>query len=95
MTLLPPPSSISKIWQNKKYINNPLTILLLLLQAIDMGDSMFVHAFGAYFGLAAAFVLYRSDVSTEKEGSSYNSDLFAMIGKDVQTINLIKEAHKE
>ncbi|XP_047487124.1 ammonium transporter Rh type B-like [Penaeus chinensis] len=50
------------------------------LGAIDMGDSMFVHAFGAYFGLAVSFVLYREDHSTEKEGSSYRSDLFAMIG---------------
>nr|AAK50057.2 Rh-like protein [Carcinus maenas] len=48
--------------------------------AIDMGDSMFVHAFGAYFGLAASLMIYRRDASTEKEGSSYQSDLFAMIG---------------
>ncbi|MCL4128988.1 UNVERIFIED_CONTAM: hypothetical protein GTU68_015455 [Idotea baltica] len=48
--------------------------------AIDMGDSMFVHAFGAYFGLGVSFMLQRRDVSTPKEGSSYRSDLFAMIG---------------
>ncbi|KAK3851469.1 hypothetical protein Pcinc_041890 [Petrolisthes cinctipes] len=48
--------------------------------AIDMGDSMFVHAFGAYYGLAASLVLYRHDASTHKEGSSYTSDLFAMVG---------------
>ncbi|XP_063869469.1 ammonium transporter Rh type B-like [Scylla paramamosain] len=48
--------------------------------AIDMGDSMFVHVFGAYFGLAASLMLYRRDVSTEKEGSSYQSDMYAMIG---------------
>ena len=52
-----------------------------LLQAIDMGDSMFVHAFGAYFGLAVSLMLHRRDASTEKEGSSYQSDLFAMIGE--------------
>lgn len=50
------------------------------LGAIDMGDSMFVHAFGAYFGLAVSLVLYREDHSTEKEGSSKGSDMFAMIG---------------
>ncbi|KAK7071730.1 hypothetical protein SK128_020423 [Halocaridina rubra] len=51
------------------------------LGAIDMGDSMFVHAFGAYFGLAVSFMLYREDASeSEKEGSSYHSDIFAMIG---------------
>ncbi|KAK4300274.1 hypothetical protein Pmani_027518 [Petrolisthes manimaculis] len=48
--------------------------------AIDMGDSMFVHAFGAYYGLAASLMLYRQDASTPKEGSSYTSDLFAMLG---------------
>ncbi|XP_042218654.1 ammonium transporter Rh type A-like isoform X2 [Homarus americanus] len=50
------------------------------LGAIDMGDSMFVHTFGAYFGLALSLLLYRRDASTEKEGSSYQSDIFAMIG---------------
>lgn len=42
---------------------------------------MFVHAFGAYFGLAASLILYRPDASTEKEGSSYQSDMFSMIGE--------------
>lgn len=48
--------------------------------AVDMGDSMFVHAFGAYFGLAVSLVLAREVPSTEKEGSSKTSDTFAMIG---------------
>uniref|UniRef100_A0A2P2I2S7 Rh-like protein n=2 Tax=Hirondellea gigas TaxID=1518452 RepID=A0A2P2I2S7_9CRUS len=50
------------------------------LGAIDMGDSMFVHAFGAYFGLAVSRVLAREDASTEKEGSDKTSDTFAMVG---------------
>ncbi|XP_071547960.1 ammonium transporter Rh type B-like isoform X2 [Panulirus ornatus] len=50
------------------------------LGAIDMGDSMFVHTFGAYYGLALSLMLFRRDVSTEKEGSSHVSDIFAMIG---------------
>ncbi|XP_068231565.1 ammonium transporter Rh type A isoform X2 [Palaemon carinicauda] len=51
------------------------------LGVIDMGDSIFVHTFGAYFGLAVSILLYREDVhESTKEGSSYNSDLFAMIG---------------
>lgn len=50
------------------------------LGAVDMGDSMFVHAFGAYFGLAVSLALKRDDQSTDKEGSSKNSDTFAMIG---------------
>lgn len=50
-------------------------------QAVDAGDSIFVHAFGAYFGLAVARVLYQPvQVGHAKEGSVYHSDLFAMIG---------------
>ncbi len=40
---------------------------------------MLVHVFGAYFGLAVSCVL-RRDVSSEKEGATYISDIFAMIG---------------
>lgn len=49
---------------------------------------MIIHAFGAYFGLTVARVLYRPGLKNghEKEGSVYHSDLFAMIGK-VQTYN--------
>ncbi len=44
---------------------------------------MFVHVFGAYFGIAVARVIYTKDVHTEhkKEGSVYHSDVFAMIGR--------------
>lgn len=41
---------------------------------------MYVHAFGAYFGLAVAKVLHHKDLENENEGSNYNSDLFSMIG---------------
>ncbi|XP_076438384.1 ammonium transporter Rh type B-like [Babylonia areolata] len=54
---------------------------LSLLKVVDVGGSMFVHAFGAYFGLAASRVLYKEDVSqSQKEGSVYHSDIFAMVG---------------
>lgn len=45
---------------------------------------MIIHAYGAYFGLAVARVLYRPGLRNghEKDGSVYHSDLFAMIGKD-------------
>jgi len=52
---------------------------LEVLQASDVGASMFVHIFGAYFGLMVSLVLKR-DLTSEKEGASYNSDIFAMIG---------------
>lgn len=44
---------------------------------------MFIHSFGAYFGLAVAFVMDKKkarDPGSEKEGSVYHSDVFAMIG---------------
>lgn len=44
---------------------------------------MFIHAFGAYFGLAVARVLYSDDIerASGKEGAVYHSDLFSMIGE--------------
>jgi len=51
------------------------------LKAYDIGESMYVHVFGAYFGLAVAKVLNNNELDTEKkESSTYNSDLFSMIG---------------
>lgn len=49
--------------------------------AVDAGDTIFVHIFGAYFGLAVAKVLYNpGHAKSDKEGASYSSDLFSMIG---------------
>ncbi|CAF4257614.1 unnamed protein product, partial [Rotaria sordida] len=43
--------------------------------------SIYVHVFGAYFGLAASYALQRRQtVESEKESSSYASDIFSMIG---------------
>ncbi|XP_068135087.1 ammonium transporter Rh type A isoform X2 [Hyperolius riggenbachi] len=52
------------------------------LEASDVGASMTIHSFGAYFGLAVSAVLYRSGLKKghKNEGSVYHSDLFAMIG---------------
>lgn len=50
-------------------------------KAVDMGGSMYVHTFGAYFGLAVSYMLTNKEkVKSEKNGSTYNSDIFAMIG---------------
>ncbi|NWW75683.1 RHAG protein, partial [Climacteris rufus] len=53
-----------------------------VLEATDVGASMTIHAFGAYFGLAVAFVLYRPGLANKHENdeSTYQSDMFAMIG---------------
>ncbi|KAM9840616.1 ammonium transporter Rh type A [Aulostomus maculatus] len=53
-----------------------------IMKANDVGASMIIHAYGAYFGLAVARVLYRPGLRNghENDGSVYHSDLFAMIG---------------
>ena len=50
------------------------------LQAVDIGCTIFIHLFAAYFGLTVARVLYQpGQASSSKEGSSYTSDLFSMV----------------
>ena len=49
--------------------------------AVDAGDSIFVHAFGAYFGLAVSRMLYsEKTINNAKQGAGYTSDLFSMVG---------------
>lgn len=52
------------------------------LNALDVGGSITIHAFGAYYGLAASMVLSisGSGVDHHKNGASYTSDMTAMIG---------------
>ena len=53
----------------------------VIFGAVDMGGSIFVHTFGAYFGLALSRTISKSNKKGHsKNGSSYNSDTFAMIG---------------
>jgi ammonium transporter Rh len=52
----------------------------IFFKAYDVGESMYVHAFGAYFGLTVAKVLHHKKVESSKEAAVYHSDLFAMIG---------------
>ena len=56
------------------------------IKAPDVGESMYVHVFGAYFGLAVAKFLHHKTVLDEKEEAVYNSDLFAMIGNFVKNL---------
>jgi ammonium transporter Rh len=52
--------------------------------ASDIGGSMFIHTFGAYFGLAASLVISHKKPIKEGDKSAneacYHSDLFSMIG---------------
>ncbi len=41
---------------------------------------MYVHVFGAFFGLAVAKVLHHKHIESNDESSTYHSDLFSMIG---------------
>ncbi len=51
---------------------------------MDVGGSMFVHVFGAYFGIAVAATIYRKNEIEDvahKELPVYDSDIFSLIGK--------------
>jgi len=52
-----------------------------LLGAVDVGDCIFSHMFGAYFGLSISKVLYNKNASkSTKAGATRTSDLFSMVG---------------
>jgi ammonium transporter Rh len=51
--------------------------------AADIGGSMFIHTFGAYFGLSVAIMINKKakkHYDNHKCGAGYNSNLFSMIG---------------
>jgi len=63
------------------FYNVGVYVCLEGLQLTDVGGTIVIHVFACYFGLAVSFVLGKFAPSTnEKEASSYQSDLFAMIG---------------
>ena len=47
---------------------------------------MYVHVFGAYFGLAVSKFLHQKSIEGEEAVSVYNSDLFAMIGNFIKNL---------
>ena len=46
----------------------------------DVGGSVVIHTFGAYFGLAVSLLITKTQKLNTEEGSNYTSDLFSMIG---------------
>lgn len=52
-----------------------------VLKIVDIGGSMVVHIFGAYFGLGVSWVLTTPEARSHPDnGANYTSDTFAMVG---------------
>lgn len=52
-----------------------------IYHATDAGGSMFVHSFGAYYGLAASYFFQSKRANLSKNmKSNYNSELIAVVG---------------
>lgn len=61
------------------YCANKVFFLTNMLGLADCGGTIIIHVFGAYFGLAACATLGPAK-NEDLNGSSYNSDLFSLIG---------------
>ena len=46
-----------------------------------IGGAIFIHAFGAYFGLAVSMMSRKRDIAKSggMEGSRYTSDIFSLV----------------
>lgn len=52
-----------------------------VFKAVDMGGSMYVHTFGAYFGLAVSYMIVNKDKLERADfRTSKTTELFAMVG---------------
>ena len=57
------------------------SLVVEYLHITDVGGSIAIHLFGAYFGLAVSAVLQNTGKEHPNEDSVYHSDMFSMIGK--------------
>ena len=58
-------------------------ICVNFFQTVDTGGAMYVHVFGAYFGLAASYFFKPSRAiqdPEERTRASYNSTMMALLG---------------
>ena len=68
-------------------LNEALNVYVF--KAADIGGSMLIHTFGAYFGLSCSAWLYRrTAIKHPRNKSVYHSDIFAMIGKEFLSITI-------
>ena len=56
-------------------------IVYNLLNISDIGGSITIHFFAAYYGLALSYVIGNYTENHENLVTSYQSDLFCMVGK--------------
>merc|ERR1719253_2079216 len=55
--------------------------LVVKIGTLDVGGSLVIHMFGAYFGLACSYAMGRKAAfDNPKNKASYDSDMFAMVG---------------
>lgn len=72
---------VCAVCQSFFYAFNKVVIVLGFLGAEDVGGSITIHMFGAYFGLAASYALGPPKTSTVKNAEpNATSDLMALIG---------------
>ena len=56
---------------------------LVVFKAVDIGGAMYIHTFGAYFGLAATYFFQNKKALKEHDKKcvgGYNSQTIAMLG---------------
>lgn len=69
-------------WENvAEHHFSRINLRIQLYGAVDVGGSMYIHVFGAYFGLTVAWFFSSSAAFNKKNNHSlYNSNLFSILG---------------
>ena len=74
---------IMTIWETAFYSIN-FALVYHYFFANDVGGSMVIHIFGAFFGLSCSYFSAPSDVAARSEdnATTATSDIFSMIGME-------------